>query len=224
MNLWQWLSDNSQPLQSIAALLMAALTVVTIVVLCVTWGAIKRGALASESQAEAARALTLLAREQTEVAKQQTEAIAKQAMSVTEQVAVARRQITETVRPILTVRLVHRIQMTPETFDLNLKVTNEGAGVALDVWWMFGKPGIEPHQRNRVQEGIIPPGVERFLQVPEPLAAQEGVLIVYESLAGITSGTRFEWKGQDAAVIYYPEIDDWAKSLLGRVLGSKPSR
>jgi hypothetical protein len=224
MQLWKWLTDNSAPLQSIAALLVAALTVVTIAVLWVTRNAIKRGALASEAQAEAARALTLLAKEQTEVARQQTETIAKQSVAAMEQVAVAKRQITETVRPILTVRLIHKIKITPDSFELNLTVTNEGAGVALDVWWMYGKPGDEPHQRNRVEEGIIPPGIERFLQVPEPIAAQEGVLIVYESLSGFTSGTRFEWKGQDAALTYYPEINDWAKSLLGRVLGSTPSR
>jgi hypothetical protein len=224
MNTWQWLTQNSGPLQSIAALLGAALTALTIAVLCVTWGAIRRGALASEAQAESARALTLLAKEQTEVARQQTEVIAKQSVAALEQVAVAKRQITESVRPILTVRLIHRIQITPESFDLSLKVTNEGAGVALDVWWMYGRPGIEPNQRNRVEEGIIPPGVERFLQVPEPITAQEGVLIVYESLSGITSGTRFEWKGQDAALTYYPEINDWGNSLIGRVLGSAPSR
>ena len=81
MNVWEWLNQNSGALQSIAALLVVVLTVLTIRVLWVTWDAIKRGALASESQADAARALTLLAKEQTEVARQQTEAIAKQSVA-----------------------------------------------------------------------------------------------------------------------------------------------
>jgi hypothetical protein len=72
MNTWNWLGDNSGALQSIAAFLVVALTVVTIAVLWVTRDAVSRGAIASESQAEAARALTLLAKEQTEVARQQT--------------------------------------------------------------------------------------------------------------------------------------------------------
>jgi len=224
MNTWKWLIDNSAPLQSIAAILVVVLTVVTIRVLWVTWDAIKRGALASEAQAEAARALTALAKEQTEVARQQTEAITKQSLAAMEQVALAKRQITETVRPILTVRLLSRQTTNDGSMQMTLRVVNEGEGVALDVWWMYGKPSIEPHQRNRVEEGIIPPGVERILRVDEPIAAQEGVLIVYESLSGITSGTGFDWKGQDAALTYYPEINDWAKSLLGRVLGSKPSQ
>ena len=81
MNVWEWLNQNSGALQSIAALLVVVLTVLTIRVLWVTWDAIKRGALASESQADAARALTLLAKEQTEVARQQNEAIAKQSVA-----------------------------------------------------------------------------------------------------------------------------------------------
>ena len=187
-----------------------ALQLTTIVVLIFTcWAAFK--------QADAAKKLT-------KATDRQIETSAEQAKAAMEQVAVAKRQITESVRPILTVRMFDKITITPNTFELNLKITNEGAGVALDVWWMYGKPGIEPQQRNRVEEGIMPAGVERLLQVPEPIAAQEGVLIVYESLSGITSGTLFEWKGQDAALTYYPELNDWAKSLLGRVLGSKPSR
>jgi hypothetical protein len=183
---------------------------ITIVVLVFT-------CIAAFKQAKAARTLT-------EATKVQIKTSEEQAKAAMEQVSVAKRQITETVRPILTVRLINLIELGDGSTDMSLKVTNEGAGVALDVWWMYGKPGIDPDQRNRVEEGIIPPGEERVLRVHGPRTAHEGLLIVYMSLSGITSGTGFDWKGGDAALTYYPELNDWAKSLLGRVLGSRPSR
>jgi nitrogen regulatory protein PII-like uncharacterized protein len=210
MSFWSWLNLNAVSLQSFSAFAGTVLTAVTIGVLIVTYRAVSKQARAAEKLTEATERQIQLTKDQAEAAKQMVE--------------VTKRQITESLRPILIVRLIDRIQITPGSFELKLKVSNEGAGVALDVWWMYGKPGIDPHQRNRVGEGIIPPGEERFLQVPEPIAANEGVLIVYESLSGITSGSGFDWKGQDAALTYYPELNDWAKSLLGRVLGSAPSR
>lgn len=59
--------------------------------------------------------------------------------------------------------------------------------------------------------------------VHEARSVHEGVLIVYESLSGVTSGTGIKWTGKDYEITYFPEIDDWAKSLLGKVLGSKPA-
>ncbi len=69
MNAWSWLNANSGGLQSIFAILGVVLTVASIFVLTVTWRAIRRQALASELQADAARALTKVAEEQTKMQK-----------------------------------------------------------------------------------------------------------------------------------------------------------
>ena len=184
------------------------LQLMTIVVLVFT-------CIAAFKQAKAARMLTVATELQIKTSTEQAEA-AKQ------QVVVAKRQITESLRPILTVKIIHIEKLADGSEELIMKAMNEGAGTALDVWWTYGKPGIDPDERHYVQDGMIPPRVERFFWVHAARAVHEGVLVVYESLSGITSGTGTEWTGGDAVLRYYPEIDDWAKSLLGRVL--RPTR
>lgn len=66
MNFWQWLNANSGALQSIAGILAAVLTGVTIGVLIVTWKAIK-------VQSDAARALTQTAERQNRLLADQLE-------------------------------------------------------------------------------------------------------------------------------------------------------
>jgi len=56
MGVWKWLNCNSAAVQSLAALGSFALTFVTILVLIITWRAVKRQAAAAKEQAEAARA------------------------------------------------------------------------------------------------------------------------------------------------------------------------
>ena len=137
-------------------------------------------------------------------------------------------QITESLRPILMVRPFHIEKLPDGSDEIVMKVVNEGAGVALDVWWMYGKPGRDPDERHHVQDGLIPSKIDRYFRVSGPRAVNEGVLVVCESLAGITSGTGIEWNMGDATLTYYAEIDDWAKNLLGRVLrptaGDRPKQ
>ena len=64
MNILAWFNSNSGALQSVFALAGVVLSVLTIVVLLVTWGAIKRQAIAAQLQADAARALIRVAEEQ----------------------------------------------------------------------------------------------------------------------------------------------------------------
>ena len=66
MNFWQWMNANSGALQSIAGILAAVLTAVTIGVLIVTWKAIK-------VQSDAARALTQTAERQNRLVADQLE-------------------------------------------------------------------------------------------------------------------------------------------------------
>ena len=79
MNIWTWLQSNAAPLQSIAALIVAVLTLVTIWVLIVTWRAIKRQSVASELQAKASSALMGVVEQQTKATQEAAAAAQRQA-------------------------------------------------------------------------------------------------------------------------------------------------
>lgn len=184
------------------------LQAVTIVVLLITWWAIARQARAAEELTKATKLQITTGQEQAQAAK--------------EQVEVARRQITESLRPILICKIPPPIQAAGGGGVQDVEVQNEGAGVALDVWWAYGKPGDPSStiaQRNYVQNGIIPPHTGRSFRTREARAVQEDIVIVYESLSGITSASTLHWKGNQWIHGYQPDVSDWAKSLLGTVLG-----
>jgi hypothetical protein len=168
--------------------------------------------LAAWKQARSAKKLT-------EATERQIQTATEQAKAAKEQVEVARRQITEALRPIL---LLHN-SPTPggtgqQGRDLEIKLVNEGLGVALDVWWTYGEAKGEPHQRNYLQSGIIAPKSERSFRANDALIVQEGLLVVYESLAGVVSATRITWTGNEYHTDYSPDVTEWSRSLLGRVL------
>ena len=178
--------------------------VVTIIVLIFT-------CRAAFMQAKAALKLT-------EATERQIKTSSDQAQAAKELVTVAKRQITESLRPILTARVTERLPRIEGMEEIVLTVKNEGAGVALDVWWTYGKPGVDPFQRIRVQDGIVPPQAERSFTARKPSAYQEGILVVYDSLSGITFGTGLNLNEAELAITYYNDIDDWARRLLGRLL------
>jgi hypothetical protein len=192
MNIWQWLNHNSGALQSIAALSVVVLTVITIAVLWATWDAIKRGALASESQAEAARALTLLAKEQTEVARQQTEALAKQSEAARQSAAAtdAANRISEEanrlsveqmqadLRPIL---VYESIQSTNTTRDV---IRNVGRGPAKDVRIGVGAAKDELPKSYIPSRTLIGGGDEVGISVNHQMFVETGMTIHYASLDG----------------------------------------
>jgi hypothetical protein len=88
-----WLSSNSQTVAAIVSIVNVALTFGTILVLAITWGAIRRQAKAAEDQASAARALTKVAKEQTKAAIEAAEAAREQAKLLPAQMEIARKQI-----------------------------------------------------------------------------------------------------------------------------------
>jgi hypothetical protein len=184
-----------------------ALQAVTIVVLLITWRAIARQACAAEELTRATSQQIKTGQEQAQVAK--------------EQVEVARRQITESLRPLLTCKVPPPTQ-APSGSLQDVEVQNEGAGTALDVWWAYGKFGdlsTVISQRNYVQNGIIPPHAGRSFRAQESRAVQEGLIIVYDSLSGITSASTLQWNRNHWTHGYLPDVSNWARSLLGKVLG-----
>lgn len=181
------------------------LSVTTIVVLVFTW----RAAL---KQARAAEKLTV-------ATDQQIKTGADQAEAAKAQVEVARRQITESLRPILLGSVVQS-RNAPNGSFCNVTIKNDGAGVALDVWWTYGKPGCEPSPQTTVGYGIMASGVEHMFEVDEARASTEGVLILYRSLSGGDLGTGFYRNHANNYIPqYFPDLSEWCRTLLGRVVG-----
>jgi hypothetical protein len=186
----------------------AVLQTIGIIVLIYTLVAISKQSRASVKQANAADKLT-------EATERQMGTSVEQAKAAREQVDVARRQVTEAVRPILLISDWSAPRSDRGT-DLTLGLENEGQGVALDVWWTYGEAKGIPSQRNYVKNGIIAPGKNRSFQVRDSVVVSDGLLIVYESLAGVVSGTRITWTGNEYHTDYYSDITEWARTLLGK--------
>jgi hypothetical protein len=173
---------------------VAVLTVITIAVLWVTWDAIKRGALASELQAEAARALTLLAKEQTEVARQQTDAIAKQSMAALQSAAAtdaanriseeANRLTVEQIRADLRPILIFDSIFYPEQKMSRDAIKNVGRGPAKDVQISIGTAKDELPKGYIPSRTLIGSGDAAFLSINQQMFAETGMTIHYASLDG----------------------------------------
>lgn len=153
---WQWLRCNAAAVQSIAALLSAALSLITIVVLVITWKAIKRQATATEEQAEAARALTQAARDQTAAAADAAESARRQSDLLSS-------QIEQSVAPLLVAEPDDR----PGYRGYRLA---SGAGVAFQIFYWKG--GLEVKNTGHiegivvVQPSTLGPGNSAYLPIP----------------------------------------------------------
>jgi len=156
MDTWCWLNANSGALQSLFAILGAVLTVASIFVLTVTWRAIMRQALASELQADAARALTQVAEEQTKAAKDA-------AASAKTQCDLLSSQLELSTAPLLVAEPDDRSNMK------NYKLVNRGQGMAFQVYYWQG--GLEVKDQGAmpiipVQPSTLAP--DSFVYVPIP--------------------------------------------------------
>lgn len=181
----------------------AILQIITIVVLAFTFFAVRE-------QAKAADKLT-------RATERQIQTSTEQSIAAKQQVEVARRQVTESLRPILMLRNSPALGMV-RAGGLEFVLINEGSGVALNVWWQYGEANLQPHERHYVQNGIIAPKSERSFRAEDAQVAQEGLSVVYESLAGVVSGTRITWTGNEYHTDYHPDITEWSRNLLGKPL------
>lgn len=115
MDFWVWLKSNSVELQSLVALVGTFLSIITIIVLSITWNAIKR-------QADAARALQ-------HAAVEQTAAAVDAAASAKRQAELLMSQLELSSAPLL----------VSESRPGPIKViVNRGQGVAFDVKYWEG--------------------------------------------------------------------------------------
>jgi hypothetical protein len=164
-----------------------ALSLATIVVLIFTW----RAAL---KQARAAETLT-------QSTKQLMQANEESAKAAREQVEVARRQITESLRPILT--------FSSTGFVGHGSALNEGNGVALDVWWTYGNWGDRISERFELGRRLAPPGRVLNFTFDKQKMEAKGLLIVYRSLAGVTSATSVSGGWSHPQLDYHPDVTEW---------------
>lgn len=161
MKLWDWLQFNSIPLQSISALFATVLTVVTIWVLLITWRAIQRQAVASELQADAARALMRVAEEQTKAAKDAAVAAKRQA----DLIAI---QIDMSMSPLL---VAEPDDSNPIRGHRSYRLINRGQGVAFQVHYWEAHMNARDGSRaiHAVQPPTLAPGVSAGIVVPDRL-------------------------------------------------------
>lgn len=187
------------------------LTLITIIVLCVTCGA-------AIMQARAANKLT-------EATDRQIQTSQEQAQAAREQVEVARRQITESLRPIISSIQTGPMPQLGSTRPVSalddVLIENEGAGPALDVWWQYGSlcSNTSGAQRYRIASDVIAPKAKRNLRIESVQAMNaKGILIVYKSLGGIVCATEVRWEGPHQRLTYHPDVTDWAAKQTSPLL------
>jgi len=187
MHLWQWMNGNSGALQSIAAIVSLLLTGVTIVVLLVTWRAIR-------DQAKEARALTAAAKEQIGVLKVQTMELTNQAYAasaaskataVANELAVEsnrlfQEQLLGEMRPVL----VFAMTFDPERHATRDAVKNVGRGIAVDIQMCLGLPKDNTPGRYLSVRSVIGAGDEVAISLNQKLMRESGITIRYSSLDG----------------------------------------
>ena len=169
----------------------AVLSFVTIVVLVFT-------CCAALKQAEAAEKLT-------ESTEKQIRANEASAQAAREQVEVARRQIGESLRPILTLSI--GLVAGHGTFK------NEGGGAALNVWWTYGRCGEKISERLELGQRFAPPSGELKINFDKRKMEAQGLLLIYRSLAGITSATQVTGSWSDPQSDYFPDVTEWERKI-----------
>jgi hypothetical protein len=167
------------------------LSVATIVVLIFTC----RAALKQAGAAE----------ELTKSTEKQITASEASALAATEQVEVARRQIAESLRPILT--------FSNGQLAGHGKFKNEGGGAALNIWWTYGRCGGKISERLELGQRFAPPSGELKINFDKRKMEAQGMLLVYRSLAGITSATQITGSWLDPQSDYLPDVTAWERKI-----------
>lgn len=205
MHVWSWLKANSGALESIAAFITALLSLVTIRVLWVTWGAIKRQAEASEAQVRAADALKSVAEEQTEVVRQQSAALnrqadaALQAASATETAngiseesnRLTSEQMFANLRPIL----VYAHSFDPAAQTTHAVIRNVGRGPAIDVQIALGVAKDEMPGEYIPSRSVIGIDDEIPIAINPKLFESAAITVRYDSLDRRRFTTTFYKRG-----------------------------
>jgi len=164
MPIWTWLNANSGAIQSVLAL-------VTILVLAVTWRAIK-------VQADAARALTKVAIEQTEAIRKQADAALQSVAATNDANRLSVEQMKADLLPILIVDIAVN---QPVNLTKNA-IRNVGRGPATNVQISIGMAKDEAPKSYIPCRTLIGSGDEVSFPINREAFMKSGVTIHYTSL------------------------------------------
>ena len=184
--LWAWLNCNAGALQAVAAGFIIVLTIATIVVLIATWKA---------ARAQAAAAIKL------------TTATERQIVILEQQVTATRRQVEESVRPMLDIPVGVSAADALTVVD----IPNLGSGPALEITSAYARFGDYPIK----EDFIVPPTIAkdrafRFTIDPERVR-NEGLIFIYRSLSGNDYASALT--AERPHFHYYADAHDWVHKL-----------
>lgn len=184
--LWGWLQQNAEVLQAIAACATFGLALFTTWVLVVTYRA---------------------ARLQADAAKKQADAGERQILFLKQQTTAARRQLEESVRPMLF--LPAACSALPSL--TKVEIQNLGSGPAMEITCAYARFGDKKIEEQWVVPGTIVKG-ESFPFVIDPdRVRKDGLVFLYQSLAGTSCVS--EVTDQRPHFRYIADAREWVKSL-----------
>ena len=195
-NLWVWLTNNAGAVQAFSACISVVLTVFTSIVLVIAY-------LATRAQTKAAKTLA-------EAALKQTESADKQLVILGQQVAASKRQLDESIRPMLF--LPAAASSLPAL--TKVEIENVGSGPAMEITFAYARYG-DPHiEETWVVPGTIVKGASFPFVIDPERVCKEGLVFLYQSLSGTSCVS--EVTDQRPHFRYYPDAHDWVHSLRTR--------
>jgi hypothetical protein len=197
LHFWDWLSSNAASVQAVTASLSVLLAFFTSIVLLIAYFA--------------ARAQTRAATIQAEAAKKQVVSADQQITILQEQLAAARRQIDESVRPML---FIPAAASSLPTLT-KVEIENHGSGPAMEITAAYARFGdTEIKDEFFVVPGTIVKGASFPFVIDPDQVRQHGLVFLYQSLSGTDCVS--EVTAVRPHFRYYPDAHDWVHKLRTR--------
>lgn len=166
--------ETNRAFETIQFWVTAALNVVSIIVLAITWRAVLKQAEAAMDQANAARSLT-------EISKAQTKAAQDAAQLAREANALTQRQIVGQGTPILVLLRDPASSISSLANAVPYLIQNQGPGAAKNVSWHYVASAIRM-PNEAITNTLIGAGHSAKLALDQDRLFDDGVVIHYDSL------------------------------------------
>jgi hypothetical protein len=166
-----------------SALLATLVNVVSVMINIAVLFVLVKTFQAADRQAKAATELTVATHQQIALQKEQAEAARIQQK-------LARRQIEESLRPIVLFPTG-----TGDETHMQTWVANHGAGPALDIRWSFGTLHTAKEWRTLGSGILAKEEAQEWVYSAKDGMARGGIVFHYKSLVGDSYATQFNWVG-----------------------------
>jgi hypothetical protein len=198
LHIWDWIgrAGNAAAVQALTACFSVLLTIFTSFVLVIAY--------------LAARAQTRAAITQAQAAKRQVENANDQMAILQQQLIAARRQIDESVRPMLFIPV--SASSLPSLTKVDIE--NHGSGPAIEItaaYARFGDPEIE---ELSIVPGTVVKGASFPFVIDPDRVRKNGLVFLYQSLSGTNCVS--EVTDVRPHFRYYPDAHDWVHNLRTR--------